>query len=144
MTRQFPSIQSFFGIAQRTSAPNQSTSEVAPPAPSMTPGDGFTKSELYAALHPDITEPLNPGRDYEKSDISSLCPGPKCLSFTGRVSNLFDQTQGSKMPRAAKGCLKLVVKDDSGAITVKEPNNANLHESQLFERKKEIINNNIS
>ena len=38
----------------------------------------------------------------------------------GRIVNFYELTNHghSKMPRSAKGCIKLVVKDDTGAITV--------------------------
>jgi len=36
----------------------------------------------------------------------------------GRIVNFYDQTTTSKMPKAAKGCLKMIMKDDTGALTV--------------------------
>ena len=36
----------------------------------------------------------------------------------GRVANVYDQVLSSKMPQAAKGCAKVLVKDDSGALAV--------------------------
>ena len=38
----------------------------------------------------------------------------------GRVANIYDVANAPKTPRSAKGCVKLCVKDDSGAITVSE------------------------
>ena len=37
----------------------------------------------------------------------------------GRIVNFYDQAMNSKMPQAAKGCLKIVVKDDTGAFGVR-------------------------
>lgn len=37
----------------------------------------------------------------------------------GRIVNFYDQPTPSKMPQAAKGCLKAVVKDDAGALAVR-------------------------
>lgn len=45
-------------------------------------------------------------------------PGPGCVAFMGRVVNFYDQATLSKAPQAAKGCLKVVVKDDTGALMV--------------------------
>jgi hypothetical protein len=56
---------------------------------------------------------------YEEVSIKDLVPGPKRVSFTGRVVNIYDQNVESKMPKAAKGCLKLLVKDASAMILVR-------------------------
>jgi hypothetical protein len=56
---------------------------------------------------------------YEEVGISELAPGPRRVSFTGRIVNMYDQSIESKMPKAAKGCLKLVVKDDHAMMLVR-------------------------
>lgn len=37
----------------------------------------------------------------------------------GRVANIYDVINSPKTPKSAKGCAKLTVKDDGGAITVR-------------------------
>jgi hypothetical protein len=56
---------------------------------------------------------------YEEVGISELAPGPRSVSFTGRIVNMYDQNIESKMPSAAKGCLKLLVKDDRTVMLVR-------------------------
>jgi hypothetical protein len=59
--------------------------------------------------------------DFEYADmrISDLIAGPKAVTFMGRVANIFDVANSPRTPRSAKGCIKLCVKDGSGAITVR-------------------------
>ncbi|KAL2038130.1 hypothetical protein N7G274_009077 [Stereocaulon virgatum] len=102
MAPQVPSIQSFFQLE----------------VPSPTTHRRFTFSEVDNSLHPALHE-WQARTAYDEVDIGSLVPGPGCVAVTGRVANFFDQTMNSKMPRAAKGCLKLIVKDDTGAFAVK-------------------------
>ena len=52
-------------------------------------------------------------------DIGGLVAGPRNVALTGRVANFYDQATPSKMPQAAKGCLKVIVKDNTGAIAVR-------------------------
>jgi hypothetical protein len=124
MGPQFPSIQSFFKSSKPgTSQPQADThAHIQSPAASSSKakeiGDGFTEMEVDAVLHPTINESWVPAQDYEELEIVNLIPGPKCVSFQGRVANFFVQDTPSKRPRAAKGCVKLIVKDGSGAVTV--------------------------
>ena len=60
-----------------------------------------------------------PQRDYEGVDIGSLIPGPQAVSLTARIVNFYDQATPNKMPQAARGCIKIIVKDDTGALTVR-------------------------
>jgi hypothetical protein len=55
---------------------------------------------------------------YQEVGINELAPGPRRVSFTGRVVNMYDQNIESKMPKAAKGCLKLLVKGALSTIMV--------------------------
>lgn len=48
----------------------------------------------------------------------SLNPGPGCVALEGRIVNFYDQATPSKMPQAAKGCLKLIMRDDTAALSV--------------------------
>ncbi|KAK5704544.1 hypothetical protein LTR17_021813 [Elasticomyces elasticus] len=95
-----------------------------PPTPQTSPvkhevGDGFTAEELQLALQPKPAEPWHPPTEYKECDIRDLYPGPKAVTFMGRVCNLFDVMNTPKNERSAKGCLKLCIKDDTGALTVR-------------------------
>ena len=99
-----------------------------PPTPQSSPakrpaaediGDGFTAEEIQVALQPKLPEPWQPPGKYTESDICDLRPGPKAVTFMGRVCNLFDVANTPKTPRSARGCVKLCVKDETGATTVR-------------------------
>ncbi|KAK0947289.1 hypothetical protein LTR29_001244 [Friedmanniomyces endolithicus] len=99
-----------------------------PPTPQSSPakrssvediGDGFTAEEIQVALKPRLPEPWHPPGKYTESDICDLRPGPKAVTFMGRVCNLFDVANTPKTPRSARGCMKLCVNDEMGAITVR-------------------------
>lgn len=114
MAPQVPSIQSFFQpevpSAQRPK--KRKHTEL-----NEDNGDGFTSSEISSALHPTLHK-WQPRSTYVETDIGSLVPGPGCVALMGRVVNFYDQEMKSKIPQAAKGCLKVVVKDDTGAFAV--------------------------
>jgi len=99
-----------------------------PPTPQSSPakrpsvddiGDGFTAEEIQVALQPKLPEPWQPPGKYTESDICDLRPGPKAVTFMGQVCNLFDVANTPKTPRSARGCVKLCVKDETGATTVR-------------------------
>ncbi|KAG8526703.1 uncharacterized protein KY384_008132 [Bacidia gigantensis] len=107
MSAQASSIQSYFqrencnpgtGMQRNTTAGGDSTSSAKGPTPS---------------------EKWQPRSQYTEKQIRDLKVGPGNVSVTGRVVNFYEQTSRGKSPLAAKGSLKIVVKDDSGAITVK-------------------------
>lgn len=86
------------------------------PSPSKQ-GDGFTEEELADTLDP-LKRKWNPEREYDECTIGMLIPGPKAVTFVGRIVNL-STTHGSsqKQPKAA-GWHYLIVKDDTAAISV--------------------------
>ena len=111
------SIQAFF-----PPTPNSSPTKSNPPSlPSPDPpcGDGFTADEIQEAVKPKPAEDWVPPTEYEECEIRDLYPGPRAVSFMGRVANLFDVANTPKTPRSAKGCIKLCIKDNRGAITVR-------------------------
>ncbi|KAF2838088.1 hypothetical protein M501DRAFT_992963 [Patellaria atrata CBS 101060] len=114
MPPQFPSIQSFFQSTKSSSPPQKTIKST-----SAQVGDGFTTEEVNAILSPSVNQFWTPPKEYEELEISALQTGPRCVTFMGRVVNLFDQTSSSKMAQAAKGCIKLMVRDDTGATMVK-------------------------
>ncbi|EME50016.1 hypothetical protein DOTSEDRAFT_164931 [Dothistroma septosporum NZE10] len=103
------SIQQFF-------LPTPSTSPIKRAEPAV--GDGFTAEEIRDALAPKHIE-WQPDREYEDREINDLEPGPKAVTFMGRVANIFDVANTQKTPRSAKGCIKICVKDGVAAITVR-------------------------
>ncbi|KAE8441587.1 hypothetical protein EG329_004672, partial [Mollisiaceae sp. DMI_Dod_QoI] len=106
-----PSIQSFY---QKEVA----IGEEASPSSPAKPGDGFTEAELAAAVDP-LSRPWNPEREYEELNISQLVPGPRAVTFMGRIVHCNTYFgHNPKQPRAA-GFHSLIVKDDSAAITIK-------------------------
>lgn len=111
MSPQFPSIQSFF---QTEVSPKKRPATADPPSEA---GDGFTLEEIEATLQPELHK-WQPRAHHEETEIGSLVPGPGCVALMGRVVNFCDQAILSKAPQAAKGCLKLVLKDDTGALMV--------------------------
>ena len=45
-------------------------------------------------------------------------PGPGCVMVMGRVVGLGERVVGSKLVRAARGCLRVVVGDGGGCVVV--------------------------
>lgn len=111
MAPSYPSIQSFY---KRETPLLAKQKEDAVP---VRQGDGFTEEELEDAMDP-LKRNWNPEREYEESRIDQLIPGPKAVTFVGRIVNLstiFGSSQ--KQPKAA-GWHYLIVKDDTAAISV--------------------------
>ena len=80
-------------------------------------GDGFMSSERSAAASVTPGD-WTPRHDYDELSIGELVPGPRWVSFTGRIVTLYDQNIESKMSKAAKGCLKVLVSDERAIILV--------------------------
>ena len=115
--RSDASIQAFFSPSG-TSSPTKALPSPLPSSDAPA-GDGFTDEEVQEALKPKPAQPWHPTRDYVDTYIGNLQPGPRAVSFMGRIANIFDVANTPKTPRSAKGCFKLCVKDDTGAITVR-------------------------
>ena len=107
-------------------SPNSLTSSFEPsPLASNIPqesgglsiGDKSIGSELRSkgAVMPSHWRPQH---DYEDVSIGELASGRRRVSFTARVVNLSHRSVHGKMPRQAKGCLNVLVKDDSALILV--------------------------
>lgn len=114
-TRNEASIQAYFPPTPAPSSTKSGSTTTQAPV-----GDGFSEQEVQDALKPKPLEPWSPPREYAETDICDLMPGPKPVTFMGRVANIFDVANTQKNPRSAKGCVKLCVKDDGGAVTVSE------------------------
>lgn len=72
---------------------------------------------MDVVLHPTSAQWM-PTQEYEEVDIGALEPGPKFVTFMGRIVNLYNMPKPSKREEAARGLLKLTVADDTGALTV--------------------------
>ena len=107
------SIQSFFGKEASVQSETNKSATYA-----IGPGDGFTGEEIDAALHPTLHK-WQARVEYHETDINDLVPGPGCVQVTGRVVNFHDQINVSKMPQAAKGSIRMIIKDDTGAMVVR-------------------------
>ena len=107
-----PSIQSFFQPDE--TCPKRLKGNRSP----LAIGDGFTAEKVKATVHQPTLPKWQPRGTYEAADIATLGPGPGCVAIVGRVVNYHHIETPSKAPYAAKGCINLVVKDDSAAMVV--------------------------
>ncbi|KAL9635718.1 MAG: hypothetical protein Q9164_003284 [Protoblastenia rupestris] len=113
MAPQAASIQSFF--QPETSSPDARKQILVTEADA---NNGFTSTEVNSALCPNLHK-WQPRIAYADMDIGALAPGPGCVTIMGRIVNFYETPNTSKSPRAAKGSYSVVVKDDTGAFTVK-------------------------
>jgi hypothetical protein len=56
---------------------------VEEPDPSK-PGDGFTEEEVASALDP-LNRKWDPDKEYEEQSIDQVIPGPRAITFVGRI-----------------------------------------------------------
>ncbi|KAF7448985.1 hypothetical protein Ptr902_02924 [Pyrenophora tritici-repentis] len=85
-------------------------------------GDGFTPEEMQSALstkRATAASAWTPTLDYEEADIGTLEPGPRHLTLMGRIVYFNDQAKPSKSHKAAQGCIRIMVSDDTGVLTVR-------------------------
>jgi hypothetical protein len=108
----YPSIQSFYKREISTDTKKY------PSSSSRTiPGDGFTEEELSDALDP-LHRDWKPEREYEELGIGDLVPGPKAITFIGRVVNVSTiWGRSQKQPKAA-GWHYVILKNNTAAISV--------------------------
>lgn len=111
MAPSHPSIQSFYSKEVR----GEKEVKLASPA---KPGDGFTEEELADTLDP-LNRKWNPDIEYEENPIGRLIPGPRPVTFTGRIVYISSATGRSQTHSKAAGWHNLIVKDDSAAISVR-------------------------
>jgi len=105
------SVQSFYGKDVQTAPPVARISEP------FKAGDGFTEDELASAMDP-LRRAWDPEREYEQLGIAQLVPGPRAVTFVGRVVNLATRYGRSAKQPKARGWHFLLVKDDQAAISV--------------------------
>ncbi|KAI4932948.1 hypothetical protein J4E85_003351 [Alternaria conjuncta] len=63
--------------------------------------------------------PEKPTLDYEEADLDTLEPGPCNLTLMGRVVYFNDQSKPSRSHKGAQGCIKILLADDTGVLTVR-------------------------
>ncbi|KAL8718052.1 MAG: hypothetical protein Q9225_004773 [Loekoesia sp. 1 TL-2023] len=110
MAPRSPSIQSFFKPEIMDS-----------PQPATVPaaaGGGFTSAEVQGTIHPKL-HVWQPRGYYEDVQIGHLVPGSEPICVLGRVTNCYDPPTLSRMPHAAKGCLKVLIRDDTGIMMIR-------------------------
>ncbi len=112
MVPTYPSVQSFY---QREISLPKVDHHSVPLA--TVPGDAFNAEEIEIALDPLRTK-FNPSCEYVETDIGSLVPGPQRVTFMGRVVNYNVHYGQSKSHAAATGWHHIILKDDTGVITV--------------------------
>lgn len=88
------------------------------PSASNTPGDGFTLEEIEAVTRSSASD-WTPTLDYEDAELMTLAPGPRYLHLMGRVANFYYVPKPSKRSKAAQGYIKIMMADDTGALTVR-------------------------
>ena len=119
MGKSVPTIKQLYSAtvsSPKQTIPCKSSSPLLPPArrdddssPLSSPGHNLNANPLQ----------WSPAHTYDTVAISSLSPGPHNATFTCRIINIYDQPFESKMPQSAKGCLKLLVKDNNATLLIK-------------------------
>ncbi|KAI8966615.1 hypothetical protein F5Y11DRAFT_364228 [Daldinia sp. FL1419] len=107
MNTPFPSIQAFYS----REVPSNLQQEDIETSSFPGPGDGFTSSEVEAAISP-LSRRWKPPRSYETCPISLLQTGPFNYEISGRIVNFSTNPQ-------EQGYHFLVISDGSAAIAVK-------------------------
>ncbi|RKF77605.1 putative nucleic acid-binding protein [Golovinomyces cichoracearum] len=82
------------------------------------PGDGFTETEIMNTLDP-LSRDWDPDREYEKVAICRLNPGPKAVTFIGKIVNFSTRFGSSAEQPRAKGWHHLIIKDGTAALSMK-------------------------
>ena len=110
MSSQTQSIQAYF---HRTTKPTQDSSQAASPV------KGTQESGAADVARPaSASGSWSPRNEYPEIDIVKLEPGLGCVMLTGRIANYYEMPSSSKMPSAAKGSFRIILKDDTGTFTV--------------------------
>ncbi|KAI1344803.1 hypothetical protein F5Y15DRAFT_421913 [Xylariaceae sp. FL0016] len=113
MRTTLPSIQSFHcGKVPPTASDNKNSLH------HIHNGDGFTSSEIEAAINP-LSQPWRSSRDYESCSIAQLQSGPHNYLILGRLVNFSPTIGRPKTKDATERYFFLVLSDGSGVIAVK-------------------------
>lgn len=109
MASSKPSFQSFF--SSQSSSPQRLVLTL--------PDDESTYSQSQTTVGSLTRQAWKSSSDYIRYEIADLLPGPGRVSVSGRIANIFDLGYLHRIPYGAKGCMKLLVKDDTGLLTVR-------------------------
>ncbi|KAF9882057.1 hypothetical protein CkaCkLH20_00093 [Colletotrichum karsti] len=108
------SIQAFY---KKEVLPTPAAAACSPTKRHAAQDDGFTQAEVDAGNNP-LDRQWNPSEKYHDILIDNIQPGPALVCFTGRIVNYAPAFLDSKNVYS-RPAHQLVVKDDTGAITVK-------------------------
>ncbi|CAI6340958.1 unnamed protein product [Periconia digitata] len=86
------------------------------PPPTPAPEDDLTPPEQHTPVQ---SSEWMPTLHYQAVCIGSLQPGPQHITLKGRVVNAHDIPKPSKRPQTAQGYVKIIIADDTGAMTVR-------------------------
>ncbi|KAM3158725.1 hypothetical protein ABEW05_000756 [Botrytis cinerea] len=81
-------------------------------------GDGFTEEELHEAMDP-LAKKWNPSREYESMTVGELIPGPKAVTFIGRVVSFATIIGKSAKQARARGWHYVGVRGEGGVVSIK-------------------------
>ncbi|KAI9844705.1 MAG: hypothetical protein M1837_005447 [Sclerophora amabilis] len=114
MAPQSLSIQSFFPRV----APRECTITV-PGAASATGSTGSTVETVDDPKH-ESAKIRATYQHYPKVQIGELDPGPpRAIALRGRIVNVSEPPSTPRKPQAAKGHLRIILQDDTGALVVR-------------------------
>ncbi|KAL6709076.1 hypothetical protein ACN47E_001892 [Coniothyrium glycines] len=98
------SIQSYFSSSPRKNSDSFAQDDVQ----STMPSSGVV-----------VLPQWMPSLEYEVVDLGDLQPGPRNVMLMGRIVNFYDIAKPSKSHKAAQGCLKVMLADDTGVLTMR-------------------------
>jgi hypothetical protein len=104
-----PSIQSYFKPI--SNAPDESPN-------AFEDGDGFNSKELRDSSSAARMDSWRPEKEYEEECIGNLCGGTRPVLIQGRIVNFFNMSSRASKKGRYAAYWKLIVKDDTGAISV--------------------------
>ena len=118
------SIQAFYPPSSSPSKPGPIPS--SPPkrqclSPSNCPADPQGYGSATDQFDPTLLLPQQPSNSNTHQNhalIGSLVPGPQNIVLIARIVNVCHLSTSIQAPRAGKGCFKIIIKDDTGALTV--------------------------
>jgi hypothetical protein len=86
----------------------------------FSPISSTKKRRICDEISTPLTAPWSPktGSVYRKVKIAEVQPGPRRITFTGRVANYREVEKNNKLATAAKVLLRMALTDSTGAIDV--------------------------
>ncbi|KAL8841516.1 MAG: hypothetical protein Q9170_000899 [Blastenia crenularia] len=81
-------------------------------------GDGFTSDEVEATIRPTLHTWTSP-HHFEATQVNKLVSESKPVCLVGRLVNFYEPPAPKSMPYSAKGCLKVLMRDETGVMMIK-------------------------